>query len=54
MVGCIQGMLRDLTKVNRIKNSQFESRSIWCLGIHPAASRDDVQRRSVTTLESTV
>ncbi len=42
MVGCIQGMLRDLMKVNRIKDSQFESRGIWCLGIHPAASRDDV------------
>ena len=36
MTSCIQGMLRDLLKVNKIKNSHFESRGIWCLGIHPA------------------
>jgi hypothetical protein len=42
MVGCVQGMLRDLIKVNKIKNSQFESRGIWCLGIHPAATASAV------------
>ena len=42
MVGCVQGMLRDLLKVNKIKNSQFESRGVWCLGIHPAATDSDV------------
>jgi len=42
MVGCIQGMIRDLKKVNQTKNSEFESRSIWYLGNHPAANRNDV------------
>jgi hypothetical protein len=42
MAGCVQGMLRDLLKVNKIKNSQFESRGVWCLGIHPAAIESEV------------
>lgn len=42
MAGCVQGMLRDLKKVSKIKDSQLVTRSAWFLGVHPAASRTDV------------
>lgn len=42
--GCIKAMLRDVAKVQRIKYSQDDLRSIWCIGIHSVESRAEVGR----------
>lgn len=47
MTACLRGMLRDIKKVGKIKETQFNSRGIWCLGVHDYASREDVVREVV-------
>ncbi|HEX7636230.1 MAG TPA: hypothetical protein VF427_13250 [Noviherbaspirillum sp.] len=41
---CIKAMLQDIAKVNRIKYSQDDLRSIWCIGVHSAESPAEVNR----------
>jgi hypothetical protein len=52
MPACVQAMLRDLDKLGKIKGSEFDIRSVWCLGIHNRAHIDAV-RREATYYSST-
>ena len=42
---CIDRMLRDMRKMNKIRGSEFDIRSVWCLGIHNATDADEVLRK---------
>ncbi|AYO02929.1 hypothetical protein ACEWBT_21660 [Vibrio parahaemolyticus] len=40
---CIHNMFKDVDKVWLMKSSEDDLRSIWCLGIHPTTSQNDLQ-----------
>lgn len=44
---CVAGMLLDRRKISRIRGGVYDIRSVWCLGIHKAASQDEVRRKLV-------
>lgn len=39
---CIKSMLRDVVKVNKIKQSHNDIRTLWCLGVHKHADKATV------------
>lgn len=41
---CAKAMIEDIKKMRAIRKSEFDIRSVWCLGVHTAASADDVRR----------
>jgi|UPI00040192E7 hypothetical protein len=45
---CIKAMMNDVVKVLKVKSSQDDLRSIWCLGIHKAESQGSVKTTVMT------
>lgn len=41
MSSCIRGMVEDVCKVWLVRNSENDLRSMWCLGIHTSASKEE-------------
>lgn len=41
---CIGGMLKDIKKLYRIRKSEYDIRSVWCLGIHNEISPREALR----------
>ena len=41
---CVQGMLKDKTKIAAIKKAKFDIRSVWCLGVHDWVAEAEVRR----------
>lgn len=41
---CVQGMLRDKKKIDSIKTTKYDIRSVWCVGVHRCAEMDEVKR----------
>jgi hypothetical protein len=41
---CTRAMIEDLLKMLKIRRSEFDIRSVWCLGVHQVASASDVLR----------
>lgn len=44
---CISAMIKDIKRLNEIRRSEFDIRSVWCLGVHYLASTDDVKREAL-------
>lgn len=41
--GCIKSMLKDAVKLSKIKRSQNDIRTIWCIGVHKCAEELKMQ-----------
>jgi uncharacterized membrane protein len=41
---CARAMVEDIVKMLTIRRSEFDIRSVWCLGVHQAASESEVLR----------
>ena len=39
---CIKSMLKDVVKVTKIRNSEYDIRTVWCLGVHKSADEKKV------------
>ena len=42
---CARAMVGDILKMLTIRQSQFDIRSVWCLGVHPRAPEEEVVRK---------
>ena len=41
---CVQGMIKDKKKIQGIKSTKYDIRSVWCVGVHRVAEPAEVQR----------
>jgi hypothetical protein len=41
---CINGMLKDIKKLAKIRKSDYDIRGVWCLGVHNAIPAEDALR----------
>lgn len=41
---CTRAMVEDITKMLKIRRSEFDIRSVWCLGVHQDATASEVLR----------
>ncbi len=46
-VSCIVAMLKDIKKMWSIRTSEFDIRSVWCLGVHNEDSFESIHRNIV-------
>ncbi|MBW1737837.1 MAG: hypothetical protein JRJ69_09855 [Deltaproteobacteria bacterium] len=40
---CIKSMLKDVVKISKIKNSENDIRTIWCIGVHKSEDEKKIQ-----------
>lgn len=41
---CVQGMIRDKKKIQGIKSTKYDIRSVWCVGVHRVVESGEVER----------
>lgn len=44
---CIKYMVKDVGKISKIKTSEDDIRSVWCIGVHLVEEPDEAQRLSL-------
>lgn len=44
---CVCAMIKDIKKLNQIRRSEFDIRSVWCLGVHNSSSSAVIEREAL-------
>ena len=44
---CVNAMIKDIKKLHKIRRSEFDIRSVWCIGVHDRHPPEDIQREAL-------